>query len=313
MDTGYYISKKDYNTIINYATAAYETMKCEIGGMSVCYQDEDGDWVVTDPVIIKQEVTGSTCDLDKAELAKYYCRAAKKHGKRNFRFCWWHSHHTMGVFWSGTDIKGINEYSDGDLSFALVVNLKRENKFRISMWKPVIMHEDTTLQILESKGSSVPKKILDEVEELCKRPTVPTYTSGSWKKNDKQTTVWDNDTYQYNRGFYGYGYGDYAETKINHGTSLDDKFFDYCYEKLEYWIQELSEGRMTPSEYIKECKETNDELKRMKSDCTLFEIGKSEIDETLEMSDPMLWIRFNSEVPLKSRINREKNRNGVRT
>ena len=70
---------------------------------------------------------------------------------------------------------------------------------------------------------------------------------------------------------------------------------------------------MPHSEYIKECKETNDELKRMKSDCTLVEIGKSEIDETLEMSDPMLWIRFNSEVPLKSRINREKNRNGVRT
>ena len=57
------------------------------------------------------------------------------------------------------------EYSDGDLSFALVVNLKRENKFRASMWKPVVMHEDTTLELLEDKGSSVSKKILEEVEE----------------------------------------------------------------------------------------------------------------------------------------------------
>ena len=196
MDTGYYISKKDYDTIINYATAAYETMKAEIGGMSICYQDEDGDWIVTDPVILKQKVTGSTCDLDQDALADYYCKAAKKHGKKNFRFCWWHSHHTMGVFWSGTDIKGINEYSDGDLSFALVVNLKRENKFRASMWQPVVMHEDTTLEILENKGSSVPKKILEEVEKLCEKPA---YTYTSWKdkkKDDKsQTNMWDDDIY----------------------------------------------------------------------------------------------------------------------
>ena len=83
------------------------------------------------------------------------------------------------------------------------------------MWNPVVMHEDLELEIIEKKDKSIlPKKILKEVEELCKRPTVPTYTSGSWKKNDKQTTVWDNDTYQYNRGFYGYGYGDYAENFI---------------------------------------------------------------------------------------------------
>ena len=68
MQTGYYISKKDYDTIINYAQAAYDTMKAEIGGMAICYQDKDGDWIVTDPVILKQDVTGSTCDLDKEEL-----------------------------------------------------------------------------------------------------------------------------------------------------------------------------------------------------------------------------------------------------
>ena len=62
---GYYISQKDYDKIINYAKAAYDTMNSEIGGMSVCYKDKDGDWIVTDPVIIKQEVTMSTCDLKK--------------------------------------------------------------------------------------------------------------------------------------------------------------------------------------------------------------------------------------------------------
>ena len=318
MDTRYYISKKDYNTIINYATAAYETMKCEIGGMSVCYQDEDGDWIVTDPVIIKQEVTSGTCDLDKDELANYYCKAAKKHGKKNFRFCWWHSHHTMGVFWSGTDVKGINEYSDGDLSFALVVNLKRENKFRVSMWNPVVMHEDTTLQILESKGSSVPKKILAEVKELCNKPT---YSLTSWKNNKsddkKQSNLWDSRDYGYNYGYgYEHTYGAYAESRINHGTDLkkedprlvEDNFLHYCWQKVCDWIDELAQGALTYTEYETAVDEANKELQKMKSPCTFVKISASELDEDLEFSDPYMWIRVENE-PLID-LTKEKS-NGV--
>ena len=161
----FYIKQKHWDHILGYAEEAYDTLKTEIGGMSVCLQDKEGDWEIVEPVILKQEVTSGNCTLEKEELAKYYTRTAKRYKNRSFRFCWWHSHHTMSVFWSSTDIKGIEEYSDGDMSFALVVNLKRENKFRVSMWKPAILHKDTTLEILDEKKSSVPKKILNEVKE----------------------------------------------------------------------------------------------------------------------------------------------------
>jgi len=297
MQTGYYISKKDYDTIINYAQAAYDTMKCEIGGMAICYQDEDGDWVVTDPVILKQDVTGSTCDLDKDELANYYCKAAKKHEKKNFRFCWWHSHHNMDVFWSGTDIKGINEYSDGDLSFALVVNLKRENKFRISMWKPVTLHEDTTLQIVDYKKSSIPKKILDEVENLCNKP-VTTYTSWKDRKttdtypNPYQANIFGDDDYGYNT--YG-GYGYYAEGRINHGIANKalppGQMHTYCWSKLVDWIDELADGRITYEEYSSQVDKANSELELMKSPCMFVKISMSELTEDVELEDPSMWIR----------------------
>ena len=307
MDTGYYISKKNYDTIINYATAAYETMKAEIGGMSICYQDEDGDWVVTDPVILKQKVTGGTCDLDQDALADYYCRAAKKHGKKNFRFCWWHSHHTMGVFWSGTDIKGINEYSDGDLSFALVVNLKRENKFRASMWQPVVMHEDTTLEILENKGSSVPKKILKEVEELCEKPAYNYTTWKSKKKDDKyQSNLWDDDTYGYN-----YSYGMYAEDKINTGAGKEvesAQFFNYCYNKVSDWIDGMAQGTLTYSAYVKEVEKANKDLEKFKSDYSFVVIGQNELTEDIEWQDPAMWIRIDNK-PIVD-LTRE-NHNGV--
>ena len=295
MDTGYYISKKDYDKIINYATAAYESMKAEIGGMSICYQDEDGDWIVTDPVILKQKVTGGTCDLDQDALADYYCKAAKKHGKKNFRFCWWHSHHTMGVFWSSTDIKGINEYSDGDLSFALVVNLKRENKFRASMWNPVVMHEDTTLEILENRVSSVPKKILKEVEELCEKPAYNYTALKDKKKDDKidQVDIWDADG-------YNYSYGAYAEERINHGTTTNDavksgQFYNYCYNQIADWIEEMAQGTLTYSAYVKEVDEANKDLEKMKTGYSFVTIGQNDLNENLEWEDPAMWIRVDNQ------------------
>ena len=182
----FYIKQKHWDHILGYAEEAYDTLKTEIGGMSVCLQDKEGDWEIIDPVILKQEVTGGNCTLEKEELAKYYTRTAKKYKGKSFRFCWWHSHHTMKAFWSGTDLTAIEEFSDGDFSFALVVNLKGEYKFRVSVWNPVEAHEDAELEIL--RPNRVSKRIAKEVSELCSKPhtTMVNKSYPSWSKR-----IWD--------------------------------------------------------------------------------------------------------------------------
>ena len=124
MDNEFYISKKDWDKIISYAGIAYDEFNAEIGGMAVVIQDKDNDWTIKDPVILDQVITAGNTHLNKESLAPYYTKMAKKYSKKNFRFCWWHSHHTMQAFWSGTDLATIDEFQDGDFSFALVVNLK---------------------------------------------------------------------------------------------------------------------------------------------------------------------------------------------
>lgn len=176
-----FIHKDSWDTIINYAKAAYHTEKAEIGGMAVVLQDKEGNWTIEDPQIVKQEIAGTTCDLDKEELAMYYTRAAMEYKNENFRFCWWHSHHTMDAFWSGTDLTAIKEYSDGDFSFALVINLKGKHIFRVSCWKPFEMHIDTKVELLEGEERKMPKKILNDVEKLCSK------RSFVYGKNYKQT------------------------------------------------------------------------------------------------------------------------------
>ena len=174
----FYITQKNWDKILGYAEEAYETEKSEIGGMSVMVEDKDGDWTLQDPVILKQEITAGNTVLEKEALSRYYSKVGKKMGNKNFRFCWWHSHHTMSAFWSGTDITAIDEYSDGDFSFALVVNLKGEYKFRVSVWQPVEAHQDVELEIINAKHRCT-KKMKEEVKTLCSKPSY----SYSWKKN----------------------------------------------------------------------------------------------------------------------------------
>jgi len=223
----FYITQKNWDKILGYAEEAYDTEKSEIGGMSVMVEDKDGDWTLEQPVILKQEITTGNTVLEKEALSRYYSKVGKKMGNKNFRFCWGHSHHTMSAFWSGTDITAIDEYSDGDFSFALVVNLKGEYKFRVSVWNPVEAHQDVELEIIDAKHRCT-KKMKEEVKTLCSRPTSTYSGSYSWRK---EGDVW--------KGSYGYKSSD----------QLKDAAEDPRQERLPFHStagQTTSSGRKIP-------------------------------------------------------------------
>ena len=232
-----YINKKDWDKIINYARCASDKWGTEIGGMAVTIQDKDGDWQIKDPQVIKQEVSAALCELDKTELAQYYSRMEIKYKKHNMRFCWWHSHAKMSAFWSGTDTNTIDEYEEGDLSFALVVNVKEEYKCRVSVWKPFTMHEDVELSIISKTDGKykIPRKIETEVVEACNIPTT------------KYTRV--NSPYQ--RTFWGGGAEDEKNRVVSEAwiqlidkvDDLNSKFIcgEIQYDKYAKQIKELNE------------------------------------------------------------------------
>ena len=216
------IEQKDFDKIISYAQCAYDDYKSEIGGMAVCVE-VDGEWFIQEPVILKQEISTGNCVLDKTALAKYYTEYGLKYKDQNYRFLWWHSHHTMEAFWSGTDLKAIDEFKDGDLSFALVVNLKREYVMRISVWQPVEIHKDVTLEIVDTE---VAEKVTKEVEELCEKESA---------KVVGHLTNTNRSGWGYNNG-YGYKYGAYNSWKQE---SLFDKETGETYE-LEEIIEQMN-------------------------------------------------------------------------
>ena len=50
----FYISRENFDKVIGYAESAYRQFKSEIGGQLVVLEDTDGDYILEDPVILKQ-------------------------------------------------------------------------------------------------------------------------------------------------------------------------------------------------------------------------------------------------------------------
>ena len=279
----FYITQKNWDKILGYAEEAYETEKSEIGGMSVMVEDKDGDWVLQDPVILKQEISSGNTVLEKDALAEYYTKQAMKMGKKNFRFCWWHSHHTMSAFWSGTDIKAIDEFNEGDFSFALVVNLKGEYKFRVSVWKPFEMHSDEELEIMGAK-SRCTKRMKEEVKSLCSKPTSTYKGTYSWRKNgvysykssDQLLKDAAEDPRQERLPFHSI-----ASETVAAGNKFNT--FADVVEEVDDINSDLMSGTITYRDYEKSMGILNHKLKEQKSIYAVVAIRKDQVNDLLHI------------------------------
>ena len=230
------ISEYDWYVLQMWAEMAYTKDKNEISGLLTAVPDKDGIYTLGDVEILKQENSGSNTELDGDAVAEYKVKYAMMHKNPNMKFVWWHSHHTMDAFWSGTDLKEIDAWENDSFSLALVINLREEYKFRISVWNagniPIEQHFDTTLNILrEDKRIKPTKKDKELYEELC---------------SDKhQVTTWNRGGYiNYNYG--GHNQMNLGENIINREKSLIiEKRFENAVEKLEEAIDAFMDSSLT--------------------------------------------------------------------
>ena len=224
-DSKFWIHPDDFNKVISYAAASYNEFKAEIGGQMIVEKDKDGDYILKDPEIIKQEVSGGECDLDATELAFYYSRNAKKYGD-NVRFCWWHSHHTMKAFWSGTDDNTILSNKAKDWSVSLVVNLKKEYKLRIQFFEPFLHEVNVELNFL-TEDTEVNNELLEEVKQKCTNQKV-------------QAIQTQYNAYNYNQEDFGFGYSSHDRFKRTFNRKgIPDKILASAEEELEETLDQL--------------------------------------------------------------------------
>ena len=83
----------------------------------------DGVFYVTSAILLKQENTSASTEIDAGAVAKAMYEMKDEPGHLNW---WWHSHVNMPVFWSGTDMDTIQELGEHGWICATVFNKKEE-------------------------------------------------------------------------------------------------------------------------------------------------------------------------------------------
>ena len=197
----FYILEEDWHTLQAWAGIAYQEDKNDISGLMTAIPDKDGRFQLKDVEILKQENSGTSTELDAEAVSAYKMKHAMKYKNKNMKFVWWHSHHTMSAFWSGTDENEIDAWKNTSYSLALVINLKEEYKFRVSFWKmnglPIEQHIDTTLTIeREQPKINITEAMKKKYKELCEERTIVNkyinQTNGYLNYNN-QTNIWQRE------------------------------------------------------------------------------------------------------------------------
>ena len=277
------ISEKAWNTMQQYAGIAYEKDKNEVSGIACVKRvkhpvSNKKVWEIFEPVILKQENTGVTTELDGDALRDYYVKSASKHG--DIRYCWWHSHHTMGAFWSGTDLNEIKAWKNDSWSLALVINLYQEYLLNVSTWEPIEHSEDVPLEIIRDISTAT-KKQLKEYDELCSNPAPIIQNGWNWKNNNAYNQV---DLWNKNVNKSPLEKTDVLAWQGSNNILPYKELIEEVIENIDTLMEECADGSKTYEQYVNEVKAMNLALKTRKARFKIKQIAKGKLlDATMTM------------------------------
>ena len=245
----FYINEKDWYKLQAWATLAHKEDENEISGLMTAIPQEDGRFKLGDVQILKQENTSHNTELNSNSVTEYTMKYGIKYANPDMKFVWWHSHHTMAAFWSGTDEKEINAWKNSSFSLALVINLREEYKFRVSVWKanglPMEQHYDTHLTIERKEPKiNITDIMKQNYKELCSNQLQTTnryLTYNHVNNNINQRHLWQR------------------EQSLEH-----EKSYDEALNQAGKMQDSLVDGTMKMKKYYKEIKEFNKVCKKEK-------------------------------------------------
>lgn len=162
----------------------------EISGMGKAHFDKEiGAWVVTEVRIFEQEVSAGTTDLEGEDIAKFATSLIENDESLEEWCLWWHSHNSMGVFWSGTDTNTMNENPfSSEYMLSIVTNNKEEYKARLDIYSPCHVHVDNIpVQIAQP---TIPKKIKEYVtKEVKNKVKIKSHLTKDVKPEDNSLLI----------------------------------------------------------------------------------------------------------------------------
>lgn len=100
----------------------------------------------------------------------------------------WHSHNTMGCFWSGTDDKLIEQYSQSKEVSIFIVSSRNDNLIRVELTKPFkISIDKLDYEVLINENDNLSKELESIIKEKVREKPAVVYQYEN--KSNKQKTI----------------------------------------------------------------------------------------------------------------------------
>ena len=134
--------------------------------------------VVSNPFILPQTVTGSTCEIEQRDLVKF----VGKYDEIGKVKCVWHSHVEMSAFFSTCDrdtsqklaALGTMMRGSESLFVSIVANVKGEYECRVDMFHPFMASLPGEVRVVAPQIDGVE----DEVKDMVKKHEPTAYYGG---------------------------------------------------------------------------------------------------------------------------------------
>lgn len=203
----------------------------EIGWLAFVEKFDNVGFLITDCVLLKQEVHSSTTEIDPTALLEFWDKTPPE--KQSQIKLWGHSHVNMSPTPSGQDDSQMEYFKDGNPWFIrLITNKKREYHIDIYDYEHGLkIHMDQAdLLTYNPEASELRKKIEAEIKE---KVTQKTYVISSSKE--------PTPTKKYDYGYSSYGKSSTKSRKQTTKPMLEDvdvKYvtsFDEVLNDPNYW------------------------------------------------------------------------------
>lgn len=193
--------KKEVDDKIRWFTHNYEE---EIGAF-LTGEVKDGNIIIDGLLFPHQDVTSGSVDTD----AKNLVRLRKEYGDECLRIIGhWHSHNTMGAFWSGTDDTFMETYSKTkDVSVFFVSSKNSRHRTAVVLNKPFEMMIDNLGYEVEWNNEAFEDDLRKIIKDKVERKAI-------------------TQVYSHNNSWQDQGYG--------HGISNSDKAGDMAYNSVRF-------------------------------------------------------------------------------
>lgn len=176
MDIKVSFTPEAYDKMFNYIHA----IDAEISGFGKIERISNNEIKIVDIKIFKQTVSSSETEIDEEDISSFLIELMNNNENPEDWKVWWHSHHTMDVFWSGTDVATINKLVASMGWVLSVVGNKRDLlKCRLDIKEPFKMHKDDIPIVKPTFIRIIPEDIKEEVKEKVTEKAY-TYTSSGF-------------------------------------------------------------------------------------------------------------------------------------